>query len=53
MKSIAVYPLSICTTADFLHDGHGLQGLHWHATDAWGFIAVAGIVAVPVWLSRK
>ena len=34
------------------HDGHGLSGAHWHATDAWGF-AVAGVLAgFAIWLSR-
>ena len=30
----------------FAHDGHGLAGMYWHATDAWGFVAVAAMVAV-------
>ena len=41
------------STAVLAHEGHGLQGLHWHATDTLGFIAVAAMVAVAVWLSRK
>ena len=40
-------------TAVFAHDGHGLTGTHWHTTDVWGFIAVAAMLAVAVWLSRK
>jgi hypothetical protein len=34
------------------HDGHGLSGAHWHASDAWGYVALAVAVAVGVWLSR-
>lgn len=34
------------------HEGHGLHGPHWHATDAWGFIAVGALVMLAVWLSR-
>ena len=41
------------TTTAFAHDGHGLAGMHWHATDAWGFVAVAAMIAVAIWLSRK
>jgi hypothetical protein len=37
----------------FAHEGHGLAGVHWHATDTWGFVAVAAMVAVAIWLSRK
>ena len=40
-------------SAAFAHEGHGLKGIHWHATDAWGFVAVAGMSAVAVWLSKK
>jgi hypothetical protein len=35
------------------HDGHGLLGSHWHATDALGFLAAAGLIALAVWLSKK
>jgi hypothetical protein len=35
----------------FAHDGHGLGGSHWHATDSWGFVAMLGVVALAVWLS--
>ncbi len=36
------------------HDGHGLFGAHWHATDVLGFIAAAalGVVALA-WFGRK
>ena len=52
-KSIAVYALGMVATAVFAHDGHGLAGMHWHATDTLGFIAVAAMLAVAIWLSRK
>ena len=29
-----------------------MAGSHWHATDVWGFVAVAGVLAVAIWLSR-
>jgi hypothetical protein len=34
------------------HEGHGMFGGHWHATDAWGFVAPVAAVLVAVWLSR-
>jgi hypothetical protein len=35
------------------HDGHGLAGSHWHATDALG-LGVALIAAIAaVWLGRQ
>jgi hypothetical protein len=27
--------------------------LHWHASDTWGFLLVATLVALAVWLNRK
>jgi hypothetical protein len=35
------------------HDGHGLVGAHWHASDAFGFVALAAAIGVAVWMSRK
>jgi hypothetical protein len=58
MNKITAKLIAICVTlmvapAVFSHDGHGLQGTHWHATDSLGFVAVAVMLAVAVWLSRK
>jgi hypothetical protein len=38
--------------AAMAHDGHGLAGVHWHATDTWGFVCVALLAALAVWSSR-
>ncbi|MBL0946085.1 MAG: hypothetical protein IBJ04_17340 [Hydrogenophaga sp.] len=35
------------------HDGHGLSGTHWHASDAWGFVLIAALVGLAWWSSRK
>ena len=29
------------SAAAWAHDGHGMEGSHWHATDIWGLLAVA------------
>jgi len=34
------------------HQGHGLNGSHWHATDAYGFAFVAALAVIAIWLSR-
>jgi hypothetical protein len=39
--------------AAFAHDGHGLGGTHWHATDVLGFVAVALVAAAAVWWSGR
>ena len=33
------------------HEGHAMEGSHWHATDIWGVLAVAAIAALV--LSRR
>ena len=53
MKHIATLAATLSTLPAFAHDGHGLFGSHWHATDALGFVAVAGLIALAVWLSKK
>ena len=35
------------------HEGHGIAGAsHWHATDTFGLIALAAVVALVVWFTR-
>jgi len=35
------------------HDGHGLGAdAHWHATDSWGFVALA-VIGAALWFSRR
>ena len=47
LKIIAISVGILCHNAVFAHDGHGLSGAHWHATDTWGFVLV---VAAAVWI---
>jgi hypothetical protein len=36
------------------HEGHGMDGAaHYHATDAWGFIVMAAIMAVVWWFTGR
>ncbi len=53
MKSRTLLAIASLTALPaFAHDGHGLFGSHWHATDALGFVVV-GLIALAVWLSKK
>jgi hypothetical protein len=52
IKLVAAYALFARPGSLFAHDGHGLTGAHWHATDAWGFAALALGVAAAVWWSK-
>ncbi len=49
LAAVALAPLDIPALA---HDGNGLAGDHWHATDAWGLVALAVAVAIALGLSR-
>jgi len=49
---IAANALATWPAAVFAHDGHGLSGSHWHASDTWGFLAVGVLLALAIWLSR-
>ena len=52
MPALAFLATFAGATAARAHDGHGPQGPHWHATDAWGFAAGALAVAALWWLLR-
>jgi hypothetical protein len=52
-KSLLTTALASSALAAHAHEGHGLFGSHWHATDVLGFVAVAALVGVAIWMSRK
>ena len=51
--SIAAYAISTRASTVFAHDGHGLGGTHWHATDVWVFVVVGTLCALAIWIARK
>jgi hypothetical protein len=53
MKRFLSMPLMASSLPALAHEGHGLFGSHWHATDALGFVVVGGLIALAVWVSRK
>ena len=48
----AAAALLSCTAASWAHDGHGLAGSHWHASDTAGFVFVVVLATIAIWLSR-
>ena len=45
--------LSLAAGAAHAHPGHGAaQPWHWHASDTAGFLAVAVLAGLAIWLSR-
>ena len=51
MRALIASILSAALPA-FAHDGHGLPGTHWHASDTFGLLLVGALAALAVWLSR-
>ena len=53
MKKISLATiLGALSASAFAHDGHGLFGSHWHATDTVGLLVVAGAAGLAWWSSR-
>jgi hypothetical protein len=52
VKPILLLLVSTLSTLALSHDGHGLEGNHWHASDAWGFVAFAAVTALAIWFSK-
>ncbi len=43
----------VASSSVWAHEGHGLFGTHWHATDVLGFVAAGVAVAAAVWYGIK
>lgn len=53
MKRLAALLASFAALPALAHGGHGAAGeWHWHATDTTGFVVVALLAGVAIWLSR-
>ena len=53
MKKISIATSLLSASAGaFAHEGHGLLGSHWHATDTFGLLLVAGAAGLALWFSR-
>lgn len=53
-NALTALGLTLAAGAASAHPGHGLDGPHWHASDAVGFL-IAGVAAALVawWMRRK
>jgi hypothetical protein len=54
-KLIAIQAIITPASIVFAHDGHGASTLgtsHWRASDAFGFMVLAVIIVLTLWLSR-
>ena len=46
LPSAAALATLVASAAAWAHEGHGMEGGHWHATDIWGLLAVAAAAAL-------
>ena len=46
LRSTAALATLAASAAAWAHEGHGMEGGHWHATDIWGLLAVAAVAAL-------
>jgi hypothetical protein len=51
-KLLVAATLTQAATLASAHAGHGMDFAHWHATDAWGFVALGVAVALLAWMRR-
>jgi uncharacterized membrane protein YhaH (DUF805 family) len=49
---VALLALITPTWSVLAHEGHGANGPHWHASDAWMLLALAAGIGVAIWLSK-
>jgi hypothetical protein len=52
LKTLALTSIAALAKTAMAHDGHGLGGSHWHATDVGGFVVVAAVIGLAIWFSR-
>jgi hypothetical protein len=52
LTSIALVWLNMVSSA-FAHDGHGIDGAHGHASDAWGLVLLGLTLAVAFWFHKR
>lgn len=53
MNRLLTLPALLLPMLAAAHEGHGPEGPHWHATDAWGFAVLGLLVAAALWLGRR
>jgi hypothetical protein len=53
-RTLLLISLASLTLPSWAHEGHGLDGTsHYHATDVWGFVIMAGLMAIVWWFTGR
>ena len=53
MLRLLVATFASLATAAQAHPGHGAPAWHWHPTDTSGFLMVAVLAGIALWLSHE
>ena len=53
MKSLLGTLAHAASPLALAHRGHGMDAVHWHATDTLGFIVLAVAVGLVLWTIRR
>jgi hypothetical protein len=53
MKTNITFALGLLPAWALAHPGHGLTAPHWHASDLWGYVLLAGVAAASAWFARR
>ena len=53
LPATAAATLAGLATTVHAHPGHDAAALHWHATNTSGFLVVAVLAGIALWLSRE
>ena len=51
LRKLATLAALAANATAWAHDGHGMEGSHWHATDLLGLLVGLGVAALT-WRSR-
>jgi hypothetical protein len=54
VKHSTLLLLALSSLPALAHEGHHLPGAHhWHATDVFGYVALAAVIGLAWWLSGR
>lgn len=53
MRQSMGFWVALASSSALAHDGHGLAGSHWHASDTLGFVVLAVALGVLLWATRR
>ena len=53
MRPLLGLCLAVVSPLALAHEGHGLTGHHWHASDTLGFVLLAVALGLVLWAARR